>query len=89
MPQMMGKLSKMLNISKGEPDTPNSTEAITGTYKSEFMQTITQEIKELEQHGTWTIFSRKSATGAHMLSSTWDFRVKRFPDGRLRNFRAI
>ena len=35
----------------------------------------------------WTIFSSKSATGAHILPSTWDFKFKRFPDGRLWKFK--
>ena len=49
---------------------------------------MTQEIKELEQHGTWTIVSRKPVTGAHILPNTLDFKVKHFPDGRLRKFKA-
>ena len=88
MPQMMGKLSQMINLSKGDPDTPTFTEAMTGPYGAKFMQYMIQEIKELQQHGTWTIFSRNSATGAHILSSTWDFKVKRFPYGRLQKFKA-
>ena len=70
MPQMMGKLSQMINMSKGYPDTPILTETMTGPYKSEFIQAMTQDIKELEQHGTWTIVSRKSVTGAHICMCT-------------------
>ena len=83
MHQMMGKISQTINIFKGYPDTPTLTESITGPYKADFMQAMTQEIKELEQHGTWAIVSRKSVTGTHILPNTWDFKVKRFPDGRL------
>ena len=45
MPQMMGKIYQMLNLSEGDPDTPTFTEAIKGPYKAEFMQAVTQEIK--------------------------------------------
>ena len=43
--QMMGDLSQIINMSKGDPDTPTLTKAITGPYKSEFMQSMTQDIK--------------------------------------------
>ena len=52
MTQIMVKLSQMLNISKGDPDTPTLTEAMTLIYKSKFMHAMTKEIKELEQHDT-------------------------------------
>ena len=86
--QITGKIYQMINMSKGDPDTPTLNEATKRTYNDEFMQTTTQEIKELEQHGTWTIVSRKSMTGDHILTSTWGFKVKRFPDDRFRNFKA-
>ena len=88
MSQIMGKLSQILIMYKGDPDTPILTEAMTGPYKDVFMQSMTQEIKELEHHGTWTIVSRKSVTGVHILSSTWDFKVKRFSGGRPSNLKA-
>ena len=88
MHQMVGKLSKMLNMSKRKNDIPTLTESMKGPYKAEFMHAINQEIKELEKPGTNTIYSRKSVNGAHTLPNTWDFKVKRFPDGRLRNFKA-
>ena len=83
MPQIMGELSQMLNLYKEYPDILALTESMTWTYRYEFMKAMTQDIKELEQHGTWAIVSRKSVTGTHILPNTWDFKVKRFPDGRL------
>ena len=59
MPQIMGKLSQIIKLSNGDPDTPTLTETMTGPYKDYFMQAMTHYIKELEQHGTWTIVSRK------------------------------
>ena len=83
IPQMMGKLSQMLNMYKGHPETSTLNEEITGPYKYKFMPSLTYEIKWLEQHGTWVIFFRNSVTGDHILLINWDFKIKRFVDVRL------
>ena len=41
MPQIMVKLSQMLEMSQGDFDTPTLTEAITGPYNADFMQAMT------------------------------------------------
>ena len=38
MPQIMGNISQILIMSKGDPDTPILNEAMTGPYKAGFMQ---------------------------------------------------
>ena len=53
------------------------------------MQAMNQYIKELERHGTYTIVSRKSVTGAQILPITWAFKVKCFPNVILSKFKAI
>ena len=53
MPNMMWKISQMFKMSKGDHGTPTSTESMTGPHKSQFMQEITQDIKELEQQDNW------------------------------------
>ena len=78
----------MIKLSKGDPKIPTLAKAITGPYKVDFIQDMTQEVKELEPHGTWTIVSRNSVTGYKILPSTWYFKVKRFPYGRLHKFKA-
>ena len=50
---MMWKISQMFKMSKGDHGTPTSTESMTGPHKSQFMQEITQDIKELEQQDNW------------------------------------
>ena len=45
IPQTMGKLSQMINMSKGDHYTPNLNESMTVSYKSEFMQSMSQDIK--------------------------------------------
>ena len=89
MLQMMGKIFQIIKLSKGYPDTPNSNKTISVPYKVEFTKATTQDIKELEQHGTWTILSRKSVNGSHIITSTWDFKVNCFPEDILRNFKDI
>ena len=37
MPRTIGKLSQILKLSKGDPDTPTLTEAMKGPYKAYFM----------------------------------------------------
>ena len=48
-----------------------------------------KEIEELEQHKTWVIVPKcKVQEGTKILPSTWALKVKRYPDGRLRKFKA-
>ena len=51
---------------------------MTVPYKAEFLHAMNQDIKELEQHVTCTIVSRKSVIGAHVLPSNWAFNIKAF-----------
>ena len=44
MPEMIGKLYKMLKMFKWYRDTPTLDESITGPYKDEFIQAMTQYI---------------------------------------------
>ena len=67
---MKGKLSKIINLYMGDLDTPTFTEAMIRTYKGEFMQAMTQDIKDLDKNGIWNTVFRKSVTGAHILPST-------------------
>ena len=66
----MGKISQILNLSNVDPVTPTLNESMAGPYNDEFMQAMKQDIKELENHGTWNIVSRKSVTGAQIIPST-------------------
>ena len=48
-----------------------------------------KNISELEIHNTWNIMERNSLPEvSDILPSTWDFKIKRYPDGRLRKFKA-
>ena len=88
MHQMVWNISQILKLSKGDLGTPTLSKKMTVTNKDEFIQAMHNEIKGMGQHGTCTITYINSVTGAHILSSTWDFKVKRFPYGRLQKFKA-
>ena len=45
MPQMMKKLSQIIKLSNGYPDTPTLTKSMTRPYKDDFIQAMTQDIK--------------------------------------------
>jgi hypothetical protein len=47
------------------------------------------EIAELEDHETWMLLPRQSVPqNLKILPSTWVLRAKRYPDGRLRKYKA-
>ena len=74
---------------KKDPDTPTYHEAMSGEHRSQFEEAMAKEIMELEEHKTWQAVSKNSLpTGTKVLPSTWAFRIKRFPDGRHRKFKA-
>ena len=48
-----------------------------------------KEISELEELNTWTVVQKSSLPkGANLLPSTWAFKLKRYPDGRMRKHKA-
>jgi hypothetical protein len=72
-----------------DPDLPSIKEALMGPHKDEFWKAMEVEIKMLESMGTWEVVPRSSMPeGAKAIPSTWAFRIKRFPDGRLNKFKA-
>ena len=74
---------------KNDPDTPDLNDALIGPHRQEFLDAMRKEIEELEQHKTWVIVPKcKVQEGTKILPSTWALKVKRYPDGRLRKFKA-
>ena len=71
------------------PDVPMFGEAMSSEHRAEFEEAMDQEVLELIQHDTWLPVKRKDVPrGANILPGTWAFRIKRYPDGRLRKFKA-
>jgi hypothetical protein len=72
-----------------DPDSPRLHEAMSGEHREEFLAAMSKEIEELESHGTWTVIKKSSLPrGANLLPSTWAFKIKRYPDGRMRKHKA-
>jgi hypothetical protein len=89
MPNVMAASPCLLKASATDPDLPTVRQALAGPHKEEFLTAMRSEIRELEEHKTWTVVQRNDLpTGANVLPSTWVLRIKRFPDGRLRKFKA-
>ena len=76
--------------SKSDPDTLMYHEAMMAIDKCEFRDAMEIEIKGLELQRTWTLVPRTAAFAAQksVLPSTWTFKRKRFPDGRIRKYKA-
>ena len=74
---------------KKDPDTPNLTDAMAGPHKEEFKEAMRTEVSALEELGTWEVMLRKHLPeGVNVIPYTWAFKIKRYPDGRFRKFKA-
>jgi hypothetical protein len=88
-PHVLTQCPQLLKSQKQDPDYPTLGEALSGPHREEFLEAMRKEIEELEEHGTWQIIARKDMpAGSNILPSTWALRIKRYPDGRLRKFKA-
>lgn len=71
------------------PDLPTWDQCMTGEDKEACEEAMVKELTELSEHGTWELTKRDALPeGARVLPSTWAFRIKRYPDGRFRKFKA-
>ena len=75
---------------KNNPDLPSYYEAMTGDDREGYIAAMGNEVKELEDKGTWvlTLRSEMEKRGGKALPSTWAFRRKRYPDGSVRKLKA-
>ena len=73
----------------GDPDSPRLREAMLGPHSESFQAAMEKEIEELVEHDTWENMYRSDLPeGAKVLKGTWVFKIKRFPDGLIRKFKA-
>ena len=67
---------------------------MSGPHRDEFIEAMKSEIDDLVKHKTWHSVSesqvpaKADGTKANILPCTWVLRIKRYPDGRLRKFKA-
>jgi hypothetical protein len=71
-------------------DTPNYHQAMNGPNSEGYRKAMVEEIESLESLDPWDCDPRSDATsrGANILPSTWAFKCKRYPDGRIKKFKA-
>ena len=67
-------------------DTLTYHEAMACSDANKFREAMAVEIKELEGRHTWNIVPRPA--NVNILPGTWSFKRKRYPDGRIRKYKA-
>ena len=97
-PDFLVRNPNLFKAGKKDADSPGIMEALSGPYRDDFLQGMKNEIQELETHGTWTIMKREDIPKIKLqngtfatpkiLSGTWAFRIKRFPDGIMKKIKA-
>jgi hypothetical protein len=73
-------------VSKFDPDTLTWPQAMMSDNSEGFWQAMQKEVSSLQQLGTWSVVRREP--GFNVLASTWAFKRKRYPDGRLKSLKA-
>ena len=87
MVQSMEPFALAARASKYNEDSPNWSSATNGPFQEEFWTAMETELKTLEDDmHSWELVPRTS--DMHVLSSTWAFKIKRFPDGLIKKFKA-
>ena len=68
-------------------DNPSWNKAMTGDFKEDFWKAAEKEIETLEKEmGAWEVVDRPA--DANVLQSIWAFKIKRYPDGLIKKFKA-
>ena len=74
---------------KFDEDTPNYQMAMSSADREGYRTAMQVEIAALEQQATWDVRKRTALPeGANVLPSTWAFKRKRYPDGRIWKLKA-
>ena len=62
---------------------------MSGPHREQFIKAMYKEIKTLENLKTWNVIQKSDVpTDQKVIPSTWAFKIKRYPDERLRKFKA-
>ena len=71
-------------------DSPKFHEAMSSPDREGFIEAMHLEIQQLESLNAWAVVNRSKAIseGRRILSSTWVFKRKRYPDGRIKKLKA-
>jgi hypothetical protein len=72
-----------------DPDSPTFREAMNGPHGEEYREAMQVEIDALENAKTWSLVDRSTVPRtSNILPLTWVYKLKRYPDGRPRKFKA-
>ena len=72
---------------EADPDNPTYTQAMQGPHQREWWKAMGDEMDTLEtQLDAWSLVVRES--WMNVLPSKWAFKLKRFPDGLVKKFKA-
>ena len=67
-------------------DNPTWWEAMKGPFADEYWKAACKEIQTLEDMNAWDVVDRPD--GKNVIESTWALKLKRFPDGLVKKFKA-
>jgi len=67
-------------------DNPNWNQAMNGPFADEYWKAACTEIETLESMGAWDVVKRDDKM--NVIKSTWAFKLKRYPDGLIKKFKA-
>ena len=74
---------------KLDPDQPGLLEALSGPESQQWSDAMDEEVVNLEKRNTWEVIQANQVPkGQKVIPGTWAFKLKRFPDGRFREFKA-
>jgi hypothetical protein len=76
------------NVASNDADNPSWNQAINGPFQDKWWEAMGIEIDTLENDlKAWELVKRDD-TMKNILPSTWAFKIKRFPDGLVKKFKA-
>ena len=67
-------------------DNPNWRSAMNGPFREEYWTAACKEIEILEGIDAWDVVDRSE--DMNVIDSIWAFKLKRFPDGMIKKFKA-
>lgn len=67
-------------------DNPSWKQAMSGPFKEEYWKAAVKEIETLEEMCAWEVVDREE--GMNVIDSIWAFKLKRYPDGTAKKFKA-
>lgn len=87
LPSPLSSIGHSYLASKSDPDTFNWEQAMASDLRDDWLIAASNEIKELEAHGTWEVDLKSNAT-TPIISTLWVFKIKRDPSGAVKKYKG-